>query len=146
METRPTKSATLLGFMGLFPFIALAAISVGAVGDMAATAQTALLAYGAVILSFLGGVQWGACVGAPSMSDNENAVRLTASVVPSLIGWLALLAPAPYGLLLLSAALGLMLLFDLYANRRAWTPAWYARLRAPLSVGAAMAVLVGAFA
>ena len=58
--------------------------------------------------------------------------RLALSVVPSLIGWVAVLLPQSAGLAVLAAAFALMLLVDLQAPRKAEVPAWYPMLRLPL--------------
>ena len=67
-----------------------------AVTDISAGADDArfgLRAYGAVILSFLGGIQWGLAI---RNSDGNARTRqgltpiLTVSIVPSLIGWTGL--------------------------------------------------------
>ena len=49
----------------------------------------ALVAYGAVILAFLGGVHWGFAL--PEPSGRGERARLVLGVVPSLVGWVALL-------------------------------------------------------
>jgi hypothetical protein len=94
--------AIVLGIAGLIPFIVcgLGAISVDAATS--ARMMTALVGYGAVILSFLGGVHWGFALGgattlpAPvTVAGNRfvtaERARLVLGVVPSLIGWVALL-------------------------------------------------------
>jgi hypothetical protein len=99
--------AIVLGVAGLIPFIVcgLGAISVDAA--TAARMMTALVGYGAVILSFLGGVHWGFALGgfalggvspgaapAPPTGNRfgtAERARLVLGVVPSLIGWVALL-------------------------------------------------------
>jgi len=95
--------AILLGVAGLIPFVVcgLGAISADAV--QATRMMTALIGYGAVILSFLGGVHWGFALGAvgpaPPVATapagnrfiTADRARLVLGVVPSLIGWLALL-------------------------------------------------------
>lgn len=48
-----------LSFAGLLPFFALAPGAVVLVGDWAVFAQKGLVAYGALILSFMGGCRWG---------------------------------------------------------------------------------------
>jgi hypothetical protein len=62
------------------------------------------------------------------------------SVLPSLLGWVALLMPERSGLALL--ALGF--LAQLAADwRHAAAPAWYRWLRLPLSVGAVFSMVAG---
>ena len=78
--------ALVLGLAGLIPFIACGLLAVGQDGDRAAFA---LVAYGAVILAFLGGVHWGLALEEPSRRGERS--RLGLGVLPSLAGWVALL-------------------------------------------------------
>ena len=131
-------AARWLGFAGLLPFLATAAAAILADGALQAFAARALPAYGAVILSFLGGIRWGLAMAAAE--PGRLPVRLAVSVVPSLAGWVALLLPGAAGLALLAAGFAAMLALDL---RDASAPAWYVKLRLPLSLGAIAALLVG---
>jgi hypothetical protein len=101
-------------------------------------AQQSLLAYGAVILSFLGGVRWGLAIIEPNHADLFSPLCI--SVLPSLLGWLALLISDSAGLLLLALGFFALLLADL---RLPTAPPWYGTLRLPLSVGAIGALLLG---
>ncbi|WP_158742476.1 DUF3429 domain-containing protein [Acidisphaera sp. L21] len=78
--------AWLLGLAGLLPFLGCGLLALGQDGDRAALA---LVAYGAVILAFLGGVHWGFALDEPSGRGERR--RLTLGVLPSLAGWVALL-------------------------------------------------------
>ncbi len=131
-------AARWLGFAGLLPFLGAAVAALVTEGGPNAFAVRALLAYGAVILSFLGGVRWGFAI--TTGEPERLPARLAFSVVPSLAGWVALLLPAVFGLLLLALCFALMLLADL---RPGLAPAWYIRLRLPLSVGAVACLLLG---
>ena len=107
IEDRKTKSLTIfqdlkhlksspvpalvLGFSGLLPFLAAPAyiISCNAFIGSVAVCQ---VAYGATILSFLGGVRWGITL------TEESGVRpswfnLGYSVTPPLVAWLGLMMP-----------------------------------------------------
>ena len=102
-SNEPLSLATRgLGGAGLLPFIVgAAAVALGppAWHD---TALRALIAYGAVIVSFLGGIHWGAPTGA--VHDSSRAW----GVVPSLLAWPLLLVPsARFALIGLAAALAL---------------------------------------
>lgn len=143
------RTVALLGYGGLLPFAA------SALGLLLAPAyqafwQTALLGYGAVILSFVGALHWAFAM------QTEDPARASAlyvwSVVPSLAGWVALLLPsllAQEGMalaaLLLIVAYGGHYLQDRQLARLQPLPGWYLPLRLRLSTGAvlALAVLAG---
>ena len=54
--------AAWLGGLGALPFVGLAVAVVGLEGPARAVVVQALLGYGAVILSFLGGIHWGLAI------------------------------------------------------------------------------------
>ena len=66
-------------------------------------------------------------------SDGPSFSRLGASVVPSLLGWGAVFLPASVGLLTLAGGFLAMLFFDWHASQQGRAPAWYPRLRWPLT-------------
>tara|TARA_A100001037_G_C15145865_1_gene636278 strand:- start:2359 stop:2805 length:447 start_codon:yes stop_codon:yes gene_type:complete len=126
-------AAKWLGALGAIPFIVLAFATV--ISGSTHGISQALIAYGAVILSFLGGIQWGLAI-APSESGEADANlfrRLGWSVVPSLIAWGAMLLQVRAGLLVLAVAFVIVLLLDLQACRRGEAPPWYPNLRLPLT-------------
>ncbi len=139
---RPPKAAVLLGSFGLFPFLSLAVIAVVGPPAYGEDARDALAAYGAVILSFLGGAHWGYCIAGARRGSQSSVIRLIVSVVPAVIGWAALLAPTTLSLYGLAGALTAMLLVDIWSARSGWAPVWYPMLRWPLSAGAVSASLV----
>lgn len=128
-------AANWLGALGALPFVVLAVS--GTILEPAGrqTAMVALVAYGAIILSFLGGVHWGLAIAGfgPSGADSALVRRLSFSVVPALVGWSALLLPMSTGLMVLAAAFALLLVFDFVASRSGEAPAWYPQLRWPLT-------------
>jgi hypothetical protein len=82
--------AALLGYGGLAPFVACALAMLLPEAGMREMASRVLIGYGAVILSFLGGVHWGLVLRAPSPRATG---MLAIGVLPSLAGWLTLLLP-----------------------------------------------------
>ncbi len=125
--------AWALALAGLIPFVGCAAM-VAAGGPDADAWLGALIAYAAVILSFLGGTRWGAALA----SGSPDPVTLILSNIPALVAWAALLPlemPSPTRLSLLSAGLALMWLWD---RRR--QPAWYPALRTVATVGALLSL------
>ncbi len=139
----PTPAA-LLGAGGLIPFIGLAAAAHFA-GDVdASIAIEALRAYGAVILSFLGGIIWGlgiAGFGGAAAKPRE-ALRLTISILPSLFGWLALMLPEQSGLWLLSTCFLMVLAVDLIMSKGGLAPRWYPILRWRLTAIAFLCLVI----
>ena len=145
--TVPT-AAGWLGGLGVVPFVFCAGLAALAAPEWASLAAQALSLYGAVILSFLGGIQWGLAIGgsAPSDTSTPSPRRLILSVLPALLGWCALLLPFTLGLVLLAAAFASVLVVDLQAVRQKQAPLWYPRLRWPLTVTAIASLIVGALA
>jgi hypothetical protein len=136
---RVRHSARWLGYLGVLPFAGCALLVLFGRADLQAFALRALLAYGAVILSFVGALHWARALQAGPAA--YRARLLIVSVVPSLLAWLALLLPDSGGLLLLSLGFVLLYLFD----RREWRAhRWFVRLRLHLSVAATLALAAGA--
>jgi hypothetical protein len=137
------RAAAWLGGLGLLPFaICASALFVGN-NNLTSRASFALVTYGAIILSFLGGIHWGLAIDAESKTGRNITCWLILSVSPSLVAWAALLVPTKIGCLVLAAALVAMLWVDVLATRARKTPPWYLKLRLPLSLAATSAVLVG---
>ena len=78
--------ANILGYAGALPFIGLSLISFFASEEVANFAKTALHLYGAIILSFLGGLHWGRIASQNQYSTLDKWI-LIYSILPSLIAW-----------------------------------------------------------
>jgi hypothetical protein len=128
--------AAWLGGLGVVPFAALAAAGPFLDGASRGTVALALIVYGAVILSFLGGIGWGLAIGTATAPAATAALarRLTISICPPLAGWTALLLPHPLALAVLAAAFCAVLMADLRPGARAESPVWYPQLRWPLTL------------
>ena len=137
------SAAAWLGGLGIIPFVGLSLATPFASDALKAQLSFALMAYGAIILSFLGGIHWGLAIGGVPQSDNTLWRRIALSILPSLVAWAALLAPSSIGFLVLAAAFVAMLLVDIRASRVNEVPAWYPKLRWPLSCGVVAALLLG---
>jgi hypothetical protein len=151
MDSKVPSIAAWLGGLGAAPFIFLAGAMPLLPDDARLLVADALAGYGAVILSFLGGVHWGlaigAAVGAPGGVQRPRlSGRLIVSVLPSLAGWVALLAPETIGLFILAVAIAAMLWVDLRATRAGEAPPWYPKLRIPLTIVVVTTLVIGAFA
>ncbi|PPR09052.1 MAG: hypothetical protein CFH41_02829 [Alphaproteobacteria bacterium MarineAlpha11_Bin1] len=130
------KVAVIIGFLGLAPFFSFTGLSLIQIQLPYVFAHQVLTAYGAVILSFLGGIRWGLAI----ITINREAIwgQLCFSVIPALLGWIALLLPTTAGLLLLSFAFVLTLFADIHFSA---APYWFKALRLPLSLGAIACLL-----
>lgn len=135
MTTRPHPLAFVLGFAGLVPFVACGLAALALPDERAERMMVALIGYGAVILSFLGGVHWGFALADPEA--RLVRARLALGVLPSLVGWLAVLLPMllPSDLGLLTLVLGFVatVAAEAQAHRRGLTPGGYMGLRWLLS-------------
>jgi hypothetical protein len=133
-------TAILLGLAGLIPVIGCAGGALVLQGDKAASYLYALVAYAAVILSFLGAVHWGlALVLNPALPGHRMLVarRLAGSVIPSLLGWAALLLHQAMGattaLIVLIVGFAATLSVERGIARAGGLPRGYMRLRWTLS-------------
>lgn len=103
-----------------------------------------LPAYGAVILSFLGGIRWGIAVADNPASPVSRT--LAWSVVPSLWGWAAVFWAAPINYLMLAVGFAAMGMWDRKLIEKPHIPRWFVELRKVLSVLVTVAMLTCAFA
>lgn len=118
-----------LGALGLLPFVAGAAMAIWPPVQAPFDPLPAFIAYGAVILSFLGGARW-----ALAMTRQRSEFgSYVLSVIPALVGVAALLLPLAYGALALAAAFAVLGLYDVATARLAGAPLWYPRLRSRLT-------------
>jgi hypothetical protein len=134
-------AAFSLGLLGAGPFVGLAVMTLTGDG-LGIWAGLALLAYGAVILSFMGGVHWGwaMAAGEPSLE------RLGLSVVPSLVGWGGFLLGGSAGLIVLALGFIGLLWLDLRAVAAGRAATWYPQLRWPLTVIVVASLVLAALA
>jgi hypothetical protein len=123
------RTARVLGYAGLIPFV-LAALMIHGPGPGAALAAQVFVAYGATILAFLGGIQWGLALSPDSEHPTERAV---VGVLPSLVAWLALLVPTATATIVLAGGFAALLLWERARSPVTGTP-WYAGLRARLTL------------
>lgn len=133
------KPALVLGFAGLIPFVSptlLMAVTESYCPELA----FAQLAYGASIVSFLGGARWGFALpeSSPSKPDWMN---LANSVVPPLLAWVTMLmsdslVPA---VSMVVMALGISLHYDL--SLLPTYPSWFKALRSVLTTVAFLSLI-----
>ncbi len=144
MSTRADvpAAAKWLGYAGALPFLAGALASLPVTEALRPLGLQLLLGYGAIILSFMGGVHWGV-----AMMRNDTAPGpLTRSVAPSLIALPAPLIGGVTGLFILVAGFAGLLVYDEQEARAGRLPDWYPLLRRPLTAIVIACLALGAAA
>ncbi len=138
------KLAIVLGLCGLVPFwaLALAYVAGPVLGYGRPEISFALAAYAATIASFLGGIRWGFAV--PATVQARVRLDYIVSVVPQLIGWVALLLDGRPRLLILATVLLVTGPLDYRLVGRGLAPLWFGRLRVVLSLLASASLLLAA--
>jgi hypothetical protein len=138
--------ARALGFAGLLPFAGGATGLFFCAPGGCGVVGFAVLAYGAVIVSFLGGIHWGLVMRSVPGDAPAQALslQLVWGVVPSLLAWLALLLPPRWGLLLTAVSLLVCFAVDDRVYRQAGLTYWLG-LRAQLTAVASLCCFVGAW-
>lgn len=138
--TRPPvpQPAVALGYAGAIPFVASAAAVWIMEPPIRTVALDALIAYGAVILSFMGGVRWGLAIagGRP-----PRLTELFVSILPAFFAWIGLLLEQSgqatwtmAAIIVLIGSFGWLLWSDMGATARGEAPGWYPGLRVPLTL------------
>ncbi|MCG7996979.1 MAG: DUF3429 domain-containing protein [Candidatus Thiodiazotropha taylori] len=131
MGEQQIKAVRLYGFGGVLPFLLAAAGLHITSGESHTFFAHAFLAYGAVILSFIGAVHWGFIL---KTEQVEQAGQLLAiGVIPSLVGWSGLLLPPLYTLILFTFAFPSLFIYERFTQIGSLLPEWYMKLRLQLT-------------
>ncbi|MDF1721026.1 MAG: DUF3429 domain-containing protein [Minwuia sp.] len=133
----------LLSVLGLIPFVGGVIAIEFAEGGYKGWAIYSLPVYGALILSFLGGTTWGLALG--DAQRRFVAPRLILAMAPSIAAWMIMFQPPSNRMLLLAACLIVWAVVDHLMARRDLLPAWYPKLRWPITLIAAASLVVGSF-
>ena len=137
-------SALVLGVSGLIPFVAGGVLVwLPQLKAIAPTIPALVFFYAALIVSFLGGVRWGAAM-QNATTGTALARELSASVIPTLITFVCYIFSLPAALTMLLILILSQGLVDILAVRQKKLVAWYAPLRLLLSgvAGASLASLL----
>ena len=147
----------MLGTAGLIPFAAGAGATLyfsmleppnmWMAGEMLFLQMT----YGATVLSFLGAAHWGFAganysrslqssdpsAGTVSVNSSDTAWgRYIWGVVPQLLAWSSLTQHPTTGMVMLLSGFAGSFIADVIADRKGLVPAWYLKMRFPLTIGA----------
>jgi hypothetical protein len=135
-----------LGYGGLLPFLALMAAVLIDPHHRGYWAE-AHSSYAALILSFVAAFHWAFAMTLSNLSNRERNRLFVWSVVPPLVGWLALLLPPLFAYLLLASGFVTHYRFDRRLARQCEElPAWYLPLRLRLTSVASLSLLGAALA
>ena len=136
----PPPLVRWLGYGGLVPVIALAA-------GLLLHPQWAdrfgpwLIGYGSVILSFVGALHWGFAMMIEELASARRQRAYAWSVLPSLLGFVAVILGPSLGYSLLIVGFALAYWQDADLANHTPVPTWYPRLRARLSIIACFSLL-----
>jgi hypothetical protein len=129
------RLAWFLTLAGAVPFVlATGALFASDASSVRVPAITALVTYSAVILSFLGGIEWGLAIRDDAGNEASRAIALGLSTVSSLAAWAVLWLPSATWQV--GAALGLFVAVwaaDQWMASRGLLPAWFVDLRTAIS-------------
>lgn len=138
------RIAWFLAVAGALPFIAAtAALYVSSASSVRVPAIAALVTYSAVILSFLGGIEWGLAIRDETGTESTRVVALGLSVVSSLAAWAVLWMDGPKWQV--GSALAIFVAVwgaDQWMAGKGLLPAWFIDLRTAIS--ALVALVLGA--
>jgi hypothetical protein len=136
------RIAWVLTFAGAVPFLVATATLFADQAHVRVPAIAALVTYSAVILSFLGGIEWGLALRDEVGTERTRAMALGLSAVPSLAAWAVLWLPSPTAQV--GTALAIFVFVwaaDQWLCSRGLLPSWFVDLRTAITV--LVAVILG---
>lgn len=136
------RTVAWLGYGGLLPFVLLAPASLLDHHHGAGWCD-ALVAYGAIILSFIGALHWGLAMTLPELTERQRSACFSWSVVPALIAWTAVFFSPQVAVPLLVFGFIAHYLQDRRLASQASMPEWFLPLRLRLSSVAVICLLAG---
>ena len=123
-----SRIVTFAALMGLAPFVAGLVITL--IPSLSPVSQLiferAMIGYGALILSFLGGVRWGLRLQGGAGSD----LTFIMGILGAVGGFFTLLMPYTFGLIVLTIGFALQGAWDVWSGG---VPQLYARLRSMMT-------------
>ena len=100
-------------------------------------ALTAMRAYAIAILSFLGGVRWGAALG-----EDGAARTFWHSIVPAMLAWATVFMQPVLALAILAMTFAGLGAWDVLSAQRGALPGWYGMIRMKLTFMVVGALLI----
>lgn len=142
--TRLPKSVTWLGYGGLLPFVGLSTLAL-VEPSHSMIFRAALIAYGAVIFSFVGALHWAFAMTIPVMPSQLRSKSYVWSVVPALLAWTTYFLPVLVGAVILILGFIAQYYRDCKLVKQVSLPDWYLPLRLRLTIVASLSIGIGAF-
>jgi hypothetical protein len=134
------RTALLLGVASLIPlFVAALSVWFSLPLSTTETGLDLVVVYAAILLSFLGGIRWGAAVG--PYDGRRQDMEFALSALGPLVGLAAVLLPSLAGLTLLIGGFLLQALWDVTSAEAGRLPLWFGRLRMLVTVGVVVALV-----
>lgn len=135
--------ALRLSLVGCIPIVVLTLWLVSIPQDHVWRDGTVVLlkTYAALALSFLGGIRFGLAV---ATDGEDQRLALAATAIPVLVAWIAVVLGEPGSFAMLAVAFAAQGAWDSIAAHRGAAPAWFGRMRVPLT-GFVVAMMVAAF-
>ena len=146
ISDKSKRMAWMLSLGGTTPFMGLAIVLVFAPNDYSQFdyISMALITYGAIALSFAGGVRWGVAL---TRTEGRSATQVfVLSVVPALIGWGAVFLGQSSGFIVLAIAFFAQGIWDYGAWCTDVMQEWFVKLRMLVSGVVIVSLLIAAVA
>lgn len=145
-STKLYKSLTYLGalpfivavYIGLSPYLYIPEFLGGDIVYSGFKSRTLAHSYAVVILTFLGGIQWGL-----SFQHEKPNKLLIISTILALLAWISLMAFASKtALVILLIGFIVALFVDSFAHKKQLIPTWFWRIRIKISTIVCISMLV----
>ena len=124
------RLAWLLAITGTLVFAIMTAFLFTSEAHVRIPAIAALVTFAAVVISYLGGIEFGLALHEEGSNERTRALAISMSALPSLASWGVFWLSSPQQQI--GTAIGLFILVwvcDLYLARRGLIPTWFADLR-----------------
>src|SRR4051812_19539182 len=136
------RLAWLLAITGTLIFAVMTAFLFSGENHVRIPAIAALVTFAAVVISYLGGIEFGLALREEGSNEGIRALAISMSALPSLAGWGVFWLPSPQQQIGVAIALFVMVwISDLYLARRGLIPSWFVDLRT--AVTAIACVILG---
>ena len=135
-----TRTPKILGYLGLIPFIVPASLMYLDDQHHFLFWGYVLMSYGALILTFVGALQWAFAMTLSDLSIRQRKWMYGWSVVPSLVAWGAMLMSPMVAFFLIAIFMALALWMDAQLGRLVSLPNWNLPLRIRLTIVAILSL------